>query len=104
MKQLYCQDGASIILDVIKPRFYEVCKVWTAPDHRRKGSATKLMKQVLMDADRARIRLRLVVVSDDDGGLNDEALTNWYRSFGFVQESSSYMMREPNALPCAVEA
>jgi GNAT superfamily N-acetyltransferase len=71
-------------------------KVYCPPAHRGKGIAGRLFRQILAQADREGLMLRLIVSGDDDGGPDDEQLASWYTSLGFERVGFSWYVRVPN--------
>ena len=63
--------------------------------HRGKGIARKLLKQILDDADREEITLKLEILAS--GGLTFEQLESWYKRHGFIWSSDEkgVMVRLP---------
>lgn len=55
-----------------------------SPQFRGQGIATKLLKEVIADADREGVTLVLEVQAE--GGLSNEELASWYSRYGFVQQ------------------
>jgi ribosomal protein S18 acetylase RimI-like enzyme len=55
--------------------------VWTSPDHRRKGLASKLIRAALDQFGAESIYLH--VAAHTDQPLDDQALIAWYQRFGF---------------------
>jgi ribosomal protein S18 acetylase RimI-like enzyme len=66
-----------------------VTRVYTHPDHRKKGHAGKLLVQVLADADKEGISLVLDIYAS--GQMNNAALKAWYEKHGFIEQSVGMM-------------
>jgi len=62
--------------------------LYVQPKHRKGGEATRLVEQVLEDADRSGVTVGLQVAGDIDGenALTDAQLMVWYQKFGFVHD------------------
>lgn len=71
----------------------EISRVETAEHHRRKGNATRLMKEICREADESGTVLMLM----SDG---DEWLTAWYEKHGFqmIQTEPPLMARPPRTV------
>lgn len=73
----------------------EVVRVWTDPEARKQGYATKLMKDVCNDAD---IEGRVLMLNPKPfGRVGLEDLPKWYARFGFavIQKKPVLMARMP---------
>lgn len=57
--------------------------VFVRPDDRGKGAGTRLLKDIIADAEREGENLYLTVLADSSNGLNDEQLRDWYMRHGF---------------------
>lgn len=73
---------ARIRLEPLTPSHYWIDWVYVPEAYRGQGLARQLMLHVIKDADRAGVRLSLEPRAC--GGVDQEALQAWYRSFGFV--------------------
>jgi ribosomal protein S18 acetylase RimI-like enzyme len=69
----------------------EITHLYVDPASRRQHLATALLNFVCQEADANRITLLLTARSDEEGGLTDEQLIEWYKKFGFqkLQEDGS---------------
>jgi ribosomal protein S18 acetylase RimI-like enzyme len=71
-----------------------VTRINTPREHRRKGVATKLLRELCTDADRERTRLYLQVVPTAD--MNERALTAWYKRYGWREIPNHFIyVRDP---------
>jgi GNAT superfamily N-acetyltransferase len=72
--------------------------VYTDPQHRNQGYATKLLEQITKEADEARITLITEPKAYDDSDFTD--LQPFYEKHGFVEIQSEplIMMRSPTEL------
>jgi ribosomal protein S18 acetylase RimI-like enzyme len=61
----------------------EITHLYVDPASRRQHLATALLNFVCQEADANRITLLLTARSDEEGGLTDEQLIEWYKKFGF---------------------
>lgn len=81
----------------------EVVELKTDPSLRKRGYATSLMHSVCRDADKyVRILLLYPKAFQDEQGLNDGQLQDWYsRQFGFmpIQANPVLMARMVGATP-----
>lgn len=73
----------------------EITELWTDPEERNKGWATKLMKQAIEEADAAGFHL-LVHVKPEDGQTDIDRLQSFYAKLGFepFQQSPLLMVRK----------
>lgn len=62
---------------------YYLSRVNVPVAYRRLGYGTKLLKEVLADADKDNLILCVQPVSS--GGLSQHQLENWYKKHGFVE-------------------
>lgn len=64
---------------------------------RGQGLATKLLKEILSDADEEGVTLELWPYASgaNSGGLNQTQLTGWYARHGFVKQKIGVMVRTP---------
>lgn len=72
--------------------------LYTDPAKRRLGDARYLMCEICVEADMQRTVLVLEPKAADDGPLDDTALENFYRRFGFqvIQRGAVILMaRQP---------
>lgn len=72
--------------------------LYTDPAKRRLGDARYLMCEICVEADMQKTVLVLEPKADDDGPLDDTALENFYRRFGFqvIQRGAvTLMARQP---------
>lgn len=80
---------------------YPMCRwlshIWTAEEHRGKGSASRMLKNVMRQADDAHLTLILQPSNEDFAGLDIVQLESWYTRHGFVriQDSPLIMARTP---------
>ena len=86
--------------EVLQAVTLEIHQVWTDPESRAQGNATKLLQQVCCDADLHHITLIVQVKAYEGGknGLSQPRLKKWYANkFGFqvVQENPTIMARPP---------
>ncbi len=85
--ELRHMDG---IDEAAKDGLLQVLSLQTAPEHRKQGHATSLLKAVCKEADEAK---KILVLSPDDKSLKE-----WYQKFGFqaIQFQPVVLMcREP---------
>ncbi len=67
----------------LAPHFRWIRDVETVEKHQRKGWATKLLKKVCEEADKA--KLHLMLEPNGYGEMSDEDLMRWYyKQFGFI--------------------
>ena len=85
-----CRLGSSDALPVHLRDVIEVSEVFVPEWHRRKGVASRLMRQVCDDAD-AHAKVLMLMPDGDDW------LPAWYAQFGFVaiQNNPVLMARQP---------
>lgn len=53
------------------------------PDHRGQGAGSRLLRDIIADADREGVNLYLSVDADSSGGLSNQQLRDWYMRHGF---------------------
>ena len=76
--------------------------LYCEPEQRRTGAATRLMRQIIAQADATRVALVLHPLAGDADGDPDapdtERLERWYRSLGFftLQRSPLLLVRAPD--------
>lgn len=88
----YCryEDGRSLL----------ITRVNVPVAHRRKGAGTSLMNQICLHADNLRVPLYLEVSSyEEESGMDNDQLTEWYGKFGFREIMTRVMRRKPAPLP-----
>jgi len=73
---------------------YMLGSLITKPAERRKGYATQVMQKVVDFADKYNSTLTLIA----DGDIPQDALENFYGSFGFVKDGC-IMRRPPKPVP-----
>jgi GNAT superfamily N-acetyltransferase len=61
----------------------EITHLYVDPASRRQHLATALLNFVCQEADANCITLLLTARSDEENGLTDEQLIDWYKKFGF---------------------
>lgn len=84
-------DVAIAIADlVVFDGVYWITRLNVPVAYRRMGHGTTLLKQILEDADKYGITLRLEVSSS--GTMNNGRLARWYAKHGFVRESGTRIM------------
>jgi GNAT superfamily N-acetyltransferase len=86
MKSTYCDIKTRSMVDLDcwrRPEGWTICRVSVLRPHRRQGIATRLMREVLADADKEGVRLFLEPIPSLDGGPDRDQLIVWYESFGF---------------------
>lgn len=79
-----------------------ITRINTPREHRRKGIATRLLRQLCTDADVFSQRTRLYLQVVQSGDMSERALTAWYKRYGFRDIPGHYIMvRDPGryALP-----
>jgi GNAT superfamily N-acetyltransferase len=83
------------VLDVVEyyTSSYMITRVYIPQAHRGKGLGSRLLKEVCEEADKADIRLFLVIAPSE--GLTYDQLDAWYRRYGF-RLYNGIMWREPN--------
>jgi hypothetical protein len=83
----------------MRPHLREITHVQTDLDMRNKGHATLLLLGVCVEADRDGTTLMLAPAPEGEGGLDADALAQWYsRRFGFwplQHEPALVMIRLP---------
>lgn len=83
-------DGASLVLtqlvgatNDVADRIRVIVRMQTTEECRRKGAATRLLKQVCGEADLYETVLVLTPAAFLDAPIDDTHLAAWYRRFGF---------------------
>jgi predicted GNAT family acetyltransferase len=81
----------------MRGRVVEVTSVYVPSEARRFGLATKLMLEVIEEADKAGKVLLVQPKAFDRGGMDGERLAEWYWDLGFIaiQTSPLLMARKP---------
>lgn len=77
---------------------WDVTRVNVPPDCRRKGYASRLLREACEDADLEGVTLRLAIYGTGD--MSDEDLAHWYARYGFVRDPDGGeldMIREPES-------
>lgn len=84
----------------------EISHVHTPAEERGRGHASLLLQKVCAEADGARKVLLLLPKAYDDGPLEEEALIDWYSSFGFdlIQTRPAPLMARPAGAAPRVKA
>ena len=101
MRTCYVFKDTRTIADLVQPG--ELTENWTITrinvprEFRSKGVGTKMLEEILTDADIAQITLQLEPRPSD--GLNYTQLKNWYRGHGFKMTQQGYMKRRPSQIP-----
>lgn len=74
---------------------YEINRINVPQEHRGKGYGTKILQQILDDADKEQVKLVLSVFSSDMRGImkNDELIA-WYMRHGFKMVSYVHHLME----------
>lgn len=100
MKTTYfnLDEGAMIHL-MPGDEVYLVTEVSVRPGYRRRGAASRLMDEMIADADREGVPLILTVQPDVPGvGLDFDQLVAFYSRKGFTElDSEGTMVREPKS-------
>lgn len=83
------------IADLVKDgrNTYMLTRINVPVQHRGQGYARQLLKQILDDADREGVIIKLHV--SEGGGLSDEQLTEWYKRHGFAWRNCLFYERLP---------
>lgn len=89
------QDGAEIATAVVyeKQGTLWITDVWVQYNHRKNGIATSILKEVIEQYKHR--DLYLGVNGYTNRPMNDEQLTEWYKSFGFVETDVPTIMKRP---------
>ena len=97
MRECYFDEETRAIADLISHGDLAgnliITRINVPKEHRGKGIARKLLKEILFDADKDRVILHLEVSPSD--GLNREQLVAWYKRHGFEDYGSGLMIRTP---------
>lgn len=70
-----------------------ITRVNVPAEYRRQGIATRLMNQVLSDADKDGVTLVLEI--NPYGEMSWNQLASWYTRLGFVETDGKVFIREP---------
>lgn len=74
---------ADVYDDPVSDKFI-ITRINVPKQHRKKGHGTRLLKQILADADNEGVKLALFCAPS--GGLTFRQLVNWYKRHGFVAD------------------
>lgn len=90
---------AAGVPDHMQPHVRELTHFNTPHEDQRKGYASALLREVVLEADAAYITL-LLTVRAYLNGMNSEQLAAWYRKFGFeeIQAEPLIMARRPRGI------
>jgi predicted GNAT family acetyltransferase len=95
MKSCYMDKESRAIADLVD--YYGkgmlITRINVPTSSRGKGAGSKLLRQIIADADRTNTVLYLEVVPT--GTMNEEQLTKWYESYGF-KYWKGFMRRKPS--------
>lgn len=100
MKTCYFDLRTRVIADLIHgdllgfpPDTMVISRINVPQSHRGKGLGTKILKEILKDADSERVKLVLEPLAS--GGLNRDQLISWYRRNGFIDSRKGFLSRDP---------
>jgi len=97
MRTCFVIPKVNAIADLVRPG--ELTPNWTITrinvpaKHRGQGYGSKLLRQILEEADAEGVTLQLEISPSD--GLNYGQLWDWYKRHGFMRHESGYMRRRP---------
>jgi|SRR5690349_6104150 len=97
MKTCYVDYTSRAIADLVQPgeltEFWTITRINVPVQHRGQGLGTRLLRQILADADVNGITLALEPSPEN---LDDyDRLVAWYRRHGFKMRHTGYMVRRP---------
>jgi len=86
-------DGRLVIADVeeLIGHGYAIRRINTPQELRGRGYASRVLRQIIADADREGVRLYLEPAAT--GGLSQTQLVAWYRRHGFKKYDNMFMAR-----------
>ncbi len=94
MRPIYFIREANAIADVgLINDQYQIFRINVPRKYRGKGFGSRLLKQIIKDADSQGVRLMVGIVASD--GLNYDQLEAWYKRHGFEQEEENIYVRPP---------
>ena len=90
-----CGPAHIAIADLSKvgSHLYEMNRINVPPAYRGRKFGRELLKQVLEEADRNNVTVRLWVLPS--GGLGRVKLTAWYQRNAFIQREDGFLYRTP---------
>ena len=95
----HCSPTAIAVVDLCRcshPQGYAITEVYVPANYRQQGIATRLMEEVIEDAELEEETLALRVAPYGDGLMEVEQLEDWYARLGFRRSGrGDYMVRFP---------
>lgn len=90
MKQIYFDRASRSIADLVEldPAYYLVTRINVPRESRNRGLGTKILTEILSDADMEGVTLEIHPMSS--GGLSRAQLITWYKRHGFRWEQDYY--------------
>lgn len=90
----FTPDGTvGVSLAATALREVELCGIES--HDRRRGRASKVLRELTELADRFGVTLHAIADSEDEDGLTTEELTAWYARHGFVRAQDGALRRLP---------
>ena len=95
MKAVYLDQNTRSIADLVEidPNLYLVTRINVPTASRAKGFGSKLLREIIEDADREGTTLEIHPVPS--GGMTRKELISWYRRHGFQWEQSRASPGDP---------
>lgn len=78
-----------------RSQFY-IIRIYVPYDHRGQGLGSRLLTEIISDADKEEVRLSLDISSFGD--LTFEQLEAWYMRYGFIEQGDGSYLRTPKHL------
>lgn len=101
MKTVYMHQETRSIADLThvnqwlddSRNLWEVNRISVLPTHRGRGLGSKMLREIVADADLEGVELVLDILPS--GALNGDELADWYRRYGFewTNDPNWWMMR-----------
>lgn len=60
-----------------------ITSIYVRPDQRGLGAGSRLLRDIIADADTENVNLYLTIAADSSGGLTEDQLRDWYMRHGF---------------------
>ena len=95
MRQIYFDQETRAIADLVEisPSYYLITRINVPRESRRRGLASRLLREIIEDADGDGVTLEVHPMPS--GGLTRKELVSWYKRYGFDWERSRIAPGDP---------